>query len=308
MISVTIEALSGLHVGAKWSFNGGEFSIGGSSACSVFICDEGFPEVFLVMKILGRRVMIDSSSSGVEVGESKQGSSGKWLYPDQKVLVEYQGVQFSITVIDASGKLMAKLGDSLQRRLFETVESIRGIGVSLVLGLSFAMGLGTTVVVLFLGTSNASRLEAKTNENPRATVVEAPSLIEQIKGAINSELTAFAQDKNIEVFRVVESDNSIAVETQMSRKNLVNFESLLSKLAKDYGNMVLFNVKVSFTDEQSIIDQLQIRSVSLGEQPVVILRNGQKLTLGSFYESLRLVDVNENRVVFSGKSTYELPL
>lgn len=307
MISVRISALSGLHIGATWSFSQGEFSVGGSAACSVFICDEDFPEVFLKMKIRGRRVLIDESSS-VEIGETGSDANCRWLFPDQKVFVEHEGVKFCIEVLDTSGKMLAKVTNIIRRTMFQTVESVRGIGVSLILGLSLVLGMSSTVIILFLGTSNVSSLEAKTNEKLAEEQRKAEVVNNQILLAIQAEMNAFAKAQSLDNFKLITAQKDVSVEGKMSRRSLSQFEELLTKLARDYGGSVRLKAQVELTNEQKVVDSVQVRSISLGDQPVVILRSGQKLFLGSFYENLRLVEITEDKIVFVGQSSYELYL
>jgi hypothetical protein len=309
MIGVRISALSGLHVGATWYFTSGEFTLGGSSTCSAFICDDDFPEVFLTMRIIGRKVMVDLGVTlEEEIGELRKNGSGRWLFPDQKIFIEHGDIKFSIEVLDTSGESLARIANFIRRVVFNSVETVRGIGIQLVFGLSFAMGMAATVTVLFFGTSNVSRLEAKTNGELSTKQAEDALVLEQVLAAISFEINKFITNTGVQGVNLSTKGDQVNIAGAMSRKQLLQFEGLLTQLTSDYGHLVGITAKMALTTEQVLIDGLEIMSVSLGEQPVVVLRNGQKLFIGSDYETLKLVGVNEQKAVFSGGSTYEIPL
>lgn len=308
MISVRIEVLSGLHSGASWAFGNGEVSVGGNSQCSVFLCDEVVPDFFIRLKVIGNRVLLQEVHPGLLGAEELVGREGKWVYPDQTFMLEYEGIKFSMSVIDTSMVFLARIGNVLRKRVTGTLELVQGMGIQLVLGISFCLASLSTVVVLFLGTVGGNNLQAKEYSSLEGGI-EALAKPNKIIDSVRQELIRFSESQNASFTSLQIDENSVNLSAELTRVQMKNFESLLQNLARDYGNTVAITAKLSLNPEQILVDEIDIQSVLFGNQPVVMLRTGERLFLDASYKDLRLVKVASNGIVLQGKlASYEIPL
>lgn len=310
MISIKIEVMSGLHSGANWAFGNGEISIGGNSQCSVFLCDEVLPDFCLRLKVIGNRVLLKEVNPGLQGAAELVGREGKWVYPDQVFMLEYEGVKFSVSVVDQSTVILARIANAFRKRVHGTLELVQGMGIQLVLGISFCLGLLSTVTVLFLGTVGGNNVQAKEHKSlEQATEVEVTAKPNQVIDSVRQELIRFSESQRASYTVLEINDDSVNLSAEFTRIQMRNFENLIQNLARDYGANVAITAKLSLSPEQKLVDEIDIQSVSFGSQPVVMLRTGERLFLDASYNDLRLVKVASNAIVLQGKSaTYELPL
>lgn len=310
MINVKIEILSGLHSGASWVFSSGDVSIGGNSQCSVFLCDEDLPDFCIQLRIIGNRILLKEVNPGLAGADELVGREGKWIYPDQLFMLECAGVRFSLSVLDRSAVLLDRIANIMRKSVHRSLELIQGMGIQLVLGVSFCLGLLSTVIVLFLGTVGGSNVEAKENKSlDSPTALEVAAKPNKIVDSVQQELSRFSESQKVSFSTLEIKDDSISVSAEFTRVQMKNFERLLQNLARDYGDSVSITAKLSLNQEQKLVDEIDVQSVSFGSQPVVMLRTGERLFMDAMYNELRLVKVSSNSIVLEGKSaTYELPL
>ena len=231
--------------------------------------------------------------------------------PDQVFTIESNGVRFNLSVVDSSAVIWARLGNFMRKSLSSTAELIQGMGVQLVLGISFCLGLISTVTVLFLGSAGANSLEAREKEaaleNPEQVVVAAKP--HKIIDSVREELMRFSQTQKVAYTSLEVKDDTVRLVAEMNWVQTRNFESMLKNLARDYGTSVSISAQLALTQEQKLVDEIDVRSVSYGNQPVVMLRSGERLFLDSEYNNLRLIEVSTNKIVLMGQSErYELAL
>lgn len=308
MINVKIEVLSGLHSGANWCFSGGEVSVGGSPECSVFLCDEVLPDFCIRLKIIGNRVLLKDVNTALLGADELVGREGKWVYPDQTFMLEYEGIKFSLSVVDQSTVILSRLKNALGKRLHGSLELVQGMGIQLVLGISFVLGLLSTVSVLFLGTVGGNNVQAK--EYQSLEQVEQPSAKpNKIIDSVRQELIRFAEVQQVSYKTLEMKEDSVKVSAEFSRKQMKSFETLLQNLARDYGSEVSISATASLSAEQKFVDEIDVQSVSFGNQPIVMLRTGERLFLDAAYNDLRLVKVARDGLVLQGKlASYEIAL
>lgn len=309
MINVKIDVLSGLHAGASWVFNNGEISVGGNPQCSVFLCDQDLPDFCVRLKVIGNRVLLREVNPALVGADELVGREGKWVYPDQVFAIESQGVKFNLSIVDSSAVIWARLGNFACKSLSSSAELIQGMGVKLVLGISFCMGLVSTVTVLFLGTVGANNLEAREREaamENKGLVISKPH---KVIDSVREELVRFSETRKVSYTSLEVKDDSVRVVADMNRVQMRDFENMLKNLARDYGKTVSISAQLALSQEQKLVDEIDVRSVSYGSQPVVMLRGGERLFLDSVYNNLRLVEVSTNKIVLVGQSSrYELAI
>ncbi len=312
MIKVKVDVLTGLHAGANWEFNSGTVTIGGSSDCSVFLCDAGLPDYCLCLKFYSNKLMLDTVDSSLRGDEEIVGREGRWVYPGQSFELESHGVKFQVSVIDYSGLLLAGAVNAVRRVTTHSIEYVQRMGVQLVVGVCLSLAFLSTVTVLFFGSSsnelNAANKSVDYFDPNSVDVASRVTRPNMIVDTVRSELIGFASNNQVSYTSLVTGASSISVSAAMSRFQIRQFENLLLDLARDYGPSVNISAEVRLTPEQEVVDQIRIRSVSFGSQPVVTLMSGERLFIGSFYNELRLADVSENSIVLVGESTYRIPL
>lgn len=312
MIKIRIDVLTGLHAGANWEFNTGTVTIGGSSDCGVFLCDAGLPDYCLILKIVANKVLLDLVDSRLQGDEEIVGREGRWVYPGQSFELESNGVRFQVSIVDFSGVFAARALNAVRRVSTHTAEYVQRMGVQLVVGVCLSLAFLSTITILFFG-SSGNELNAQNNGieyiDPNSLEfgkdIVRPNLITD---TVRSELIGFASNFQVSFSSLVAGANNVTVSAAMSRFQIRQFESLLLDLARDYGTSVNIGAEVRLTPEQEIVDRIQVRSVSFGQQPVVTLMSGERLFIGSYYNDLRLADVSENSIVLVGDSTYRIPL
>ena len=65
MLTLKVEVTSGLHAGARWTFDHGIVTLGGDANSEVFLCDEGIPEQCMRLRIFGNRITFEDMAADV---------------------------------------------------------------------------------------------------------------------------------------------------------------------------------------------------------------------------------------------------
>lgn len=316
MIKVNIEVLSGLHAGAEWSFSSGEITIGGNANCSVFLCDQGLPDFCLTLKLIGNRVLLKQVDEGkvLEQNSDLRGKIGRWLYPETSQRLKFDDVEIIVKIVDASQLFLTRIANGMRRNVSGMADVVQEMGMRIVVAVSLTLGVACTVVIMFLGTSGAELRAA--NKGPRVNYVPADELDfasnrtgpNRIIDSVQQDLLEFRDKESIQFTSLKWTENSVDLSAEMSRAELSKFERLLKKLSLDYGQSITITAKIALTQEQKIVDNLAVRSVSFGEQPVVTLISGERLFIGSRYKNLEVKEVRLDGIVLAGNSVYRLPL
>lgn len=314
MIGLTIEVSSGLHAGARWKFNNGLVTLGGNANSEVFLCDDGIPDQCMKMRIFGNRVSLEELASEVRHLGQVGKTPSRTLYAGQSLSLSCRQVQFTISAAEESGLFWDGIVNDTSRAFGSMIEMIRSIGAGTVVTISCLIGLLITTTVLFFGTSNFSESQAFAPgwiDNPdrsKTLRLPPPNISEQLVKVIDTELVKFKDEEKLDQFSVKVETGSVKVDGNLSRIQLVKFERLIKRIAADFGQHMEIVANIELTTEQKKLDQIDIAGVLLGESPVVVLRDGTRLFVGSAFEGIQLSEVSENRLVFVGDARYELPL
>ncbi len=316
MLTLQIEVTSGLHAGARWTFDHGMITVGGNANSEVFLCDEGIPDQCIKLRIFGNRITLEDLNADVRyLGQSGK-SSNRTLYAGQSINFSCRQVQFSVTACNESGLLWSRLVNAGSRFFGGMLELVRSIGPGTVLAFFCIIGLLATTVVLFFGTTRTPDLQAlpasdsSSVRSDNRTSSFQPSMTEQLLGVVGTELAEFQQKQRLEEFDVqVDSQNgSITIEGRLSRFQLQKFEGLLKQIAADHGNQIDILATVDLSNEQKSVDGIEVAGVLLGTHPALLLRDGTRLFVGANYQGVVLDQVTENGLVFVGAARYEVPL
>ena len=316
MIKLCVKVLTGVHEGADWLFTSGLVSIGGSAESSVFLCDENIPDQLLALKVIGNRVLVvnldaRSFSSDVSLLRSRV---GKYLYPGDVFHLEVAGIRFVVSVIDTSQIIIGRAYNIFRRKMNAFADWAQEFGMRIVLAFSLLMGMLSTVVVLFFGVSGAELRAAA--ERPKVQYVDAKELefkgpkpvALRISDSVKTQLKQFAETQSITLQILESGEKEVKLKAAMSRTQIAEFEKLITRLMMDYGASVSLVAEVSYSEEQQIVDGIEIKGVSFAGKPTVTLSTGEKLFVGSIYRNLEVREVDPTGIVLAGSSVYKLPL
>lgn len=315
MLTLSIEVTSGLHAGAKWTFDRGIVTLGGNANSEVFLCDEGIPDQCMKIRIFGNRITFEEIAAEVRYLGQAGKSTNRTLYAGQSINFSCRQIQFSVSALNESGPVLTRLINFGSRFFGGLMELVRSIGPGAILTLSCLIGLLVTTVILFFGSMRQPEVQASPAAESTAPHIKnislsTPPIKEQLLGVVQSELVEFQGSQKLDDF-VIDTDmvkGSVNIKGRLSRQQLHKFETLLQRIASDHGNQIDILATVDLSNEQKSVDKIDVSGVLLGAHPALILRDGTRLFVGAKYNGVVLDQVTENGLVFVGNTRYEVPL
>ncbi|WP_370263582.1 hypothetical protein [Limnobacter sp.] len=314
MIYTIVKAKSGLHAGATWRLDKSLLTMGASSKADVFLCDPEVPDVLLALRKMGRRVRIDTLHADARLKSADDREINEVLFPSQVISLDYRHIQLEIQIHSASHSLAAAFGDSFGTFFYGIVAALRSLGAKAFVALLFLIGFIMTVMIVFFGTAGVVKSEAKVNPVqpiPRTILRDPPPVALLEKHMVNSvdrELREFARRSGSVNFKVDVDGDTVTVDAQLNRIQGQEFERELIRLGRDYGNYVSLVARMDFTEEQKLVDGIEIERMVLGARPSIILRDGMRLYPGGVFNGLTVVSIDSQKVVLKGSHTYEVVL
>jgi hypothetical protein len=315
MLALSIEVTSGLHAGAKWKFGNGVVTLGGNANSEVFLCDDGIPDQCLKLKVSGNKVTFEEISGEIRFLGQLGKVPSRVLYAGQSLTVTCRQVQFIISAATESGRVWAGFSNSTARFFGAILDLVRSIGPGTIMAISCLFGLLVTTVILFFGTANFSESQAFPAagliENPKALPPPPPPPVaDQLLRVVQLQMMHFKEEHKLNDFEVVIDMDKVRVRAtgSLSRMQMQQFETLLRRISADHGRQIEIVAAISLSSEQKAVDEIEVAGVLLGNQPVLVLRDGTRLFLGARHQGVVLDEVSENRLVFVGNTRYELPL
>ncbi|HEX5487453.1 MAG TPA: EscD/YscD/HrpQ family type III secretion system periplasmic domain-containing protein [Limnobacter sp.] len=311
MIHLKVKAKSGLHAGAVWRLDHSLLSLGAHSKADVFLCDPEIPDTLINFRKIGRRFHIDSKHPDVRLTAPDQRKIDDTIFPSQVLILDFRHIQLELEVVTSTSNFLSSFSDSFHRGAHGTAQLLRGIGARAIVALLFVIGLMLTTLILFFGTAGAVQSQASTIKHApveKARVKPLEDLSTRMAESVASELTQFGEKVSPDQFMVKQEKNQVRVSTELSRAQSVKFETLLERLAEDYGQKVNIKAQLKLTREQLAVDGIQIRQVVLGQRSAVVLNDGQRLYVGGRYKGVSVESIDSDRVIFQGKAKYEVLL
>lgn len=314
MIYTIVKAKSGLHAGATWRLDKSLLTMGASSKADVFLCDPDVPDTLLSLRKMGRRFRIDSLHEDARLKSVDDREIGEVLFPSQVISLDYRHIQLEIQIQTASYNLSNAFGDSFGSVFYGILSALRNLGARAFVSLLFLIGFILTVMIVFFGTAGVVKSEAKVKEVepiPRTLLRDPPSetAIEQrMAVSVDTELRDFGHRSSIEHFVVSVAGDEVTVDASLNRAQGIEFERELVRLARDYGKQVSLVAKLEFTDEQKLVDSIEVERMLLGARPALILRDGSRLYPGGVFNGLTVVSIDSQKVVLKGSNVYEVVL
>lgn len=314
MIYLLIKAKSGLHAGATWRLDKHVFTLGASSRADVFLCDPGVPDMLITFRKSGRKVRIEGANEEVRLRSSDNRELSEVLLPSQTAILDFRQIQIEIQVLTASYNIANAFGDRFRYYVHDFLRLLRSLGLKAFFGLLFLTSLAITGLVLFFGTAGVVKSEASVLNKPvpDSHLLSAPperrSMGEQMALNVAQDMRDFAQRVNAQHFYVDIDKTQVMIEAVLSRLQSVQFEQELRRQGRDYGEYVDIKATLDFTDEQKIIDSLEVQRIVLGTRPALVLRDGSMLYVGGDFQGLNVMSISARKVVLSGNTTYEVSL
>lgn len=314
MIYTIVKAKSGLHAGATWRFDKPLLTLGASSNADVFLCDPEVPEILVSLRRFGRKIRVDGLHQDARLKSADERDVDKVLLPSQTVLLDYRHIQLEIQVLASTYNLGGALTDRFASLLFGVLRVLRNLGAKAFVALLFLVGLILTVTIVFFGTAGVVKSEARVNTPApiQATILRDPppmgTIEKRMADSVGVELQQFAQRSKSVAFDVKVEDDTVSVAAEVSRFQALDLERELIRLARDYGKQVAIKASLKLTEEQKVVDGIEIERVVLGSRPALVLRDGSRLYTGGIYNGLSVVSVDARKVVLKGSDLYEVSL
>lgn len=314
MIHIQVKAKSGLHAGAMWRLDNSMVTLGANSQSDVFLCDPEIPDTLISLRKNGRRFTIDSLHSEAKLTSPDQKKVDNTIFPSEVLTLDFKHIQIELQIVNSTSGLINSFKDSCAKSTHNIIQLLRGIGARAIVAILFVIGLLLTTMILFFGTAGVTKSEASVIQNAalygktsklQKSVVDLDSRMAENVG---NELNAFAEKISTNQMAIDVEETTVNVDAELSRAQAADFEKLLSRLARDYGDKVQISATLQLTSEQLQIDQIDIEQVVLGRVSVVVLRDGARLYVGGKYNGVSLVSIDSRKVVFEGNAVYEVML
>lgn len=312
-MKIQIRAKSGLHAGATWSLDKSFVSLGSHPNSDVFLCDVDIPDVLLTLRRLGRRYDIEALSPEAKTLTNDRKPVEKSILCGQSFTLDFRHVQLEIQALNPTNSLGSSLADRYARLFYWILTGLRHIGAKAIIAFVFLISLFTTSYILFFGSvgkvnANPAILPAHKLTASSPVNISRLELDKQMMQNVLNELNLFIAAEGIQSIVVQSSANSVSLEAELSRKQLVAFENKLKNLARDYGDQISINAVAQLSTEQKVVDQFGVAQLILGEQPVAILRDGQRIYEGGIFKGLLIQRIDNEKIVLKGQANYEISL
>lgn len=313
MTYVQVKAKSGLHAGATWVASKSHVTIGANPNADVFICDSDVPDILLLLRRYGRRYQIENIHPEAKTNNTNDQPGETSLFAGQDLTVNFRHIQLDLFIQHGKQGWGSSVSDTYQRLWYAILYGLRNIGAKAIVGFLFLVSLLLTSYVLFFGSVGTVQAEAIQNFEERSAASSAPDVPmvkmgEQLVNNLVSEISAFAENAAIPSLVVSSQEDAVSMEGEVSRAQMAAFEEKLIRLTRDYGENVDITARLKLTDEQLVVDEINVQQLILGSRTVAILRDGQTLYEGGEYKGIRVVTIDSSKVVLQGKSRYEVSL
>lgn len=312
-MQIQVRAKSGLHAGATWLVKSSYVVMGASPRADVFLCDVDTPDVLLSLRRFGRRYEVETLHPDAKSLTADQKVGETSLFAGQSLTLDFRHIQLELNVQSSAAGFGQSMADTYSRFAYAVLQLLRSIGAKAIVALLFLASLMVTTYILFFGSVGTVKAEAISTFAARSLPKPVPDVpmvkIEaELMNNIVSDITSFAESVNISDLHVKVEGTEINLKTEVSRQQMQAFEKKLIKLALDYGQDVDIRAEAKLTSEQQVIDGIDVEQLILGQQPVAILRDGERLFEGGTYRGIQVVKINSEGVVLKGAATYEVVL
>lgn len=313
MTYIQVRAKSGLHAGASWVADRSQVIIGSDPNADVFICDTDVPYVLLSLRRFGRRYQIETIHPEAKTNSALSQPGETSLFAGHELTLNFRHIQLDLFVQHGKQGWGSSVSDTYQRLGYAILYGLRNIGAKAIVGFLFLVSLLLTSYVLFFGSVGTVQAEAAQHFAERAAASKGPDVPmvkmgEQLVRNLVAEITAFAEDASIQSLVVSSKADTVSMEGELTRAQMLAFEDKLIRLTKDYGENVDINARLALTPEQKLVDEISVQQLILGSRTVAILRDGQTLYEGGEYKGFKVVSIDSGKVVLQGKSRYEVIL
>ncbi|HEX4843135.1 MAG TPA: hypothetical protein VFV57_05645 [Limnobacter sp.] len=314
MIFLQVKAKSGLHAGASWRLDKSVITLGASAKADVFLCDAGMPDQLLTIRKVGRKYQLESAHGESRIRSGQSQESVDLILPSQMATLDFRQVQLEIQSVVEHYNIATLFGDRFARMSHELTRLLRNLGMRAWFGLLFLFSVMITATVVFFGTAGVVKSEASVLPHPQHdnnTLGAEPAvspLEHHMANNVAQEMRDFAQRLQAKHFQVEIHGSSVSIDAMLSRAQTTLFERALVRQTMDYGQYVTIQAKLEFTEEQKIIDALDVERIVLGARPALILRDGTMLYIGGDFQGLEVVSIAPRKVILQGDTTYEVTL
>lgn len=285
-------------------------TLGAHPQAEVFLCDPDVPDNLITLRRVGRRYEIETVNPEARLSSSDLKKVEETLFPSQVVTLDFRHIQLELQVVNLANGFTSLLRDSASRRVYRVLQFLRGLGARAIVAFLFVLSLVITTIILFFGTAGIVKSEASVKRSSmNAKQSPAPLPIEsRIVSNVSEELSLFAQRANVNKFQLSSELKKVQVKAELSRAQGIEFEKLLARLARDYGNLIEIEAVVNLSQEQRTVDNIAVEQIVLGNKPVIVLRDGERLFVGGLYMGVTLIDIQSGKAIFKGDTVYEVVL
>jgi hypothetical protein len=307
-----VKAKSGLHAGAVWRLQKSAVSFGSSPTADIFLCDLDMPDQLLRLQRYGRRYIVEGMDNLARLSSAEQQPLDKTIFPGQAVTLDFRHIQLELQLLASGDGLFTSLGEGSSRFYYSVLRTLRGIGAKAIVAFLFVIGLLLTSMILFFGTAGVAKTQAsvlsKKKETPHLQEKNANKIADQMALNVRSEFAELSRRLGSQGIDVNITKNQVFVDAVLSRVQAIEFERQLKRVTADYGDVLDIRARLDFSQEQKQVDAIDIAQIMLGNNPVIVLRDGTRLYVGSQFDGVNLVSIGSDKVVFQGDARYEVIL
>lgn len=323
------EVVAGTHQGAVVMLDRADYRLGSSPDADIVLSDSGVAAEHAVLHIEHRSVRIDATGADIRVerellpvscgrrvrlpvsftlGAARIRLSG----PDRDTAGQ-RLTELARWVIDTplAGKLarwvIAKpLAGELGRWIIGKPLSATGVLACFALAITVvAQGLPrkprTVDLAVTTGFSDAGvseRLTSGLAQGPSPASSEVQS--ESAAADAAHKLTARLSAENIQTLRVSVVDGRLAVTGKVSKQDAAAWAAIQQWFDQTYGGRLVLATEVSPASEVRSLPKLQLRAISYGEHPYIVMGDGERYYVGAVLDNGWILrEIGEDRLLLA---------
>jgi len=327
------EVMAGTHQGAVVMLDRADYRIGSSPDADIILSDSGVAAEHAVLHIEHRSVRIDATGADIRVErELLPVSCGRRVRLPVSFTLGAARIQLTGPDRDTAGQRLAELAGALGRSIIgkpwarelrrsiidkplagELGRWIIGRPLSAT-GVLACFVLAITVVAQGLPRKPRTADLAVTTAFSEAGVLErvtsglaqgpstASSQVQSESAAADAahKLTARLSAENIQTLRVSVVDGRLAVTGKVSKQDAAAWAAIQQWFDQTYGGHLVLATEVSPVSEVRSLPKLQLRAISYGEHPYIVMGDGERYYEGAVLDNGWILrEIGEDRLLLA---------
>ncbi|MCB5361988.1 hypothetical protein CSB62_23665 [Vibrio splendidus] len=295
-----LRVLNGVHKGAILPLLEDTITIGSSETCDLAVYESGIEPIHLTLRFDGKACalvhqngyVLDITNAAIDIGQIMLPNSpfriGRtwFVYTDSdEAWLDENGPTPKSDIAEQGTKVPPAIAHNVKGR------SRKWILASM------------AVLVLLFGGIMTALLPARSDE---LSIIEIkPSIPELDATGVMKQLSEMLEERGLKSMINVELRNEMNVAIR-GRLDLTSSE-VLNRMLRRFKRTFITQVRI---DDQVIVTEhglpFEVNTIVVGKTPHVVTNTQDIIFLGDEKEGYRLVDINEDRVIFDGVSRVEV--